>query len=201
MNTEIFQYVNWLHSFVDQQSRTLTGLESMVKQLQEEVARLKERPPVQIGTIQYSFDQLKVETLEGTLNIGVNPADLEGISDFAVGNNDINAPVSPKHHFQRTVEIETAIQGYLETELPDIFRTAQEQLNMTVDESYFTFIKEDIKKQLSNRIAAHLKESASGERNDDPSGGIIEKIKQEIKNGVYVFLQQLPDHVKGMKSE
>ena len=36
--------------------------------------------------MEYKFDQLKVETLEGTLNIGLNPSDLQGIEDFSVPN-------------------------------------------------------------------------------------------------------------------
>ena len=34
--------------------------------------------------LEYKFDQLKVETLEGTLNIGLNPSDLQGIEDFSI---------------------------------------------------------------------------------------------------------------------
>ena len=45
--------------------------------------------------MEYKFDQLKVETLEGTLNIGLNPSDLQGIEDFSVpkvinGSTDID---------------------------------------------------------------------------------------------------------------
>ena len=34
---------------------------------------LKEAPSTKIDRIEYKFDQLKIETLEGTLNIGLNP--------------------------------------------------------------------------------------------------------------------------------
>ena len=42
--------------------------------------------------MEYKFDQLKVETLEGTLNIGLNPSDLQAIEDFSVPNGKGKGP-------------------------------------------------------------------------------------------------------------
>ncbi|RSD29486.1 spore gernimation protein [Mesobacillus subterraneus] len=177
----------------------------MVLDLQEEIAALKERPPVQIGNIEYKFDQLKVETLEGTLNIGLNPTDLDGIEDFTVDQKAVNVPVPPKQIFKRTIEIESALHHYLETELENIYRDAQTNLGINIDDSYFDFIKEDIKKQLSGRVAAHLQERTAGERGTQQgpelNEQVIDALKQEIHNGVFLFLKNLPDNVKEGRSE
>ncbi|MGV2940746.1 spore germination protein GerPC [Mesobacillus sp. LC4] len=204
MNAEFYQYLKKLHVYVEHQSKKTARLEKMVHELQQEIAALKERPPVQIGNIEYKFDQLKVETLEGTLNIGLNPTDLDGIDDFTVDQKNVNVPIPPKQLFKRTVEIETALNHYLEAELENIYRSAQVELGISLEDSYFEFIKNDIKKQLSGRVAQHLQEQSSGERGPDLSPELNERVidllKQEIQNGVFLFLKNLPDNVKEGRS-
>ncbi|WP_246860940.1 spore germination protein GerPC [Bacillus sp. REN3] len=205
MYAGLYQYLTRLHLFVEHQNNKIARLEKMVLALQEDVQALKERPPVQIGNIEYKFDQLKVETLEGTLNIGLNPTDLEDIDDFSVDQKTMNVPVPPNQIFKRTIKIETAIQQYLETDLETIYRDAKEKLGIQVEDSYFAFIKEDIKKQLSGRVAAHLKDQHVAGRSEETSkeadDQIIELLKQEIQNGVYLFLKNLPDNMKEGKEE
>lgn len=200
MDAEIYQYLKKLHLYVEHQSRKTARLEKVISELQQEIAALKERPPVQIGNIEYKFDQLKVETLEGTLNIGLNPTDMDGIDDFTVDQKAVNVPISPKQLFKRTIEIETAIDQYLESELENIYRGAQAELGISVDDSYFEFIKNDIKKQLSGRVAQHIKDHSSNVRGTELSPQlnerVIELLKQEIQNGVFLFLKNLPDNVK-----
>ena len=204
MNAEFYQYVKKLHLYVEHQSRKTARLEKLVIELQQEIAALKERPPVQIGNIEYKFDQLKVETLEGTLNIGLNPTDLDGIDDFSVDQKSVNVPIPPKQLFKRTIEIETALNQYLESDLENIYRSAQTKLGINVDDSYFEFIKNDIKKQLSGRAAQHLQEQSSSERGTELTPQLNEKVidllKQEIQNGVFLFLKNLPDNVKEGRS-
>lgn len=204
MDAEFYQYLQKLHLYVEHQSRKTARLEKMVLELQQEIAALKERPPVQIGNIEYKFDQLKVETLEGTLNIGLNPTDLDGIDDFTVDQKAVNVPIPQKQLFKRTIEIETALNQYLESDLENIYRSAQTDLGINVDDSYFEFIKNDIKKQLSGRVAQHLQEQSSSERGTELSPQLNEKVidllKQEIQNGVFLFLKNLPDNVKEGRS-
>lgn len=191
---------------MEHQSKKIAKLEEMVLSLQQDLATLKDRPPVQIGTIEYKFDQLKVETLEGTLNIGLNPTDIGGIDDFTVDQQAVNVPIPPKQLFKRTIEVENTLYHYLETDLEDIYRDAQMKLGIAVDDSYFTFIKEDIKKQLSGRVATHLKELPSTKRGteyipEEVNEQIINSLKIEIQNGVYLFLKNLPDNVKEGRPE
>ena len=68
--------------------------------------------------LEYKFDQLKVETLEGTLNIGLNPTDLQGIEDFSVPNK--NGAASPSRTDGIFTEIENSIHQYLDSNLKSI---------------------------------------------------------------------------------
>ncbi|MED3572437.1 spore germination protein GerPC [Cytobacillus praedii] len=206
MSQEFYSYLQGLHSFVETQEKRIQRLELIVQELQKEIKSLKERPPINIERIDYKFDQLKVETLEGTLNIGLNPSDLENIDDFAVDNQKINTPVSPKNFMRKSMEIEEEIYRYLENDLPNVIAEVQRSLQVPEDESYFLFIKEDIKKQLANRIDHYLKQyddpsNESHGREQNLNEEVINQLKIEIRNGVHAFIRNLPEHVKGMKKE
>lgn len=197
-----------MHIFIEAQERRISQLEQKVKQLEKQTKELQSRPPINVDRIEYKFDQLKVESLDGTLNIGLNPADMQGIEDFAVNNQGIKTPFQPKVQFQRSMEIEDEIYKYLETELPNVIQETAAPMNINVDENYLTFIKEDITKQLPSRIDYYLKQQqqAAGQnmndgRTDNGNEQILDKLKSEIKNGVHIFLSNLPDNTKGMKNE
>jgi spore germination protein PC len=205
MYQDYYQYLQWLQMCIQAQEQRIVTLETTIQKMREELKQMKEKPAIHVGTIEYKFDQLKVETLEGTLNIGLNPSDLSGIEDFAVQNQSLNTPLSPKEQMQRSMKIEETMYMYLETELPQLIEDTQTKLNIQPNESYLSFIKQDIIKQLPSRIEYHLKsdttQDRSGKKKVTDDETVIEQLKQEIQNGVFVFLNNLPDNVKGMNSE
>jgi spore germination protein PC len=204
MYQDFYQYLQWLQGYIQAQENRIASLEQAIRGMMEEIKQLNERKTVHVDKIEYHFDQLKVEKLDGTLTIGLNPNDLSGIEDFAVQNQSLSSPLAPRNQMQRSMKIEEAIYRYLETDLPQIIEDTQKRLQLQPNESYLSFIKEDIIKQLPNRIDHHLKASMPKDRSIDDitiDDQIIELIKQEIANGVFVFLNNLPEHVKGMRTE
>jgi spore germination protein PC len=99
------------------------------------------------------------------------------------------------------MNIEDEIYRYLETDLPAIVEETQKGLNIIPNEDYLSFIKQDILKQLPGRIEYHLRARSSKQPSSDQENNIekdiIEAIKQEIQNGVYLFLNNLPENMKG----
>ncbi|MDR4945883.1 spore germination protein GerPC [Neobacillus cucumis] len=212
MYQDINQYLQWMQMCIQTHEQKIAALEQAIQQLQkqlkqaqEKLKQVQEKPVVHVDRIEYKFDQLKVETLEGTLNIGLNPNDLSGIEDLAVQNQSLNTPISPKEQMQRSMDIEKAIYEYLETDLHQIILDAQNKLSIQPNDSYFSFIKEDIIRQLPNRIDFHLKTIIEKNRSDEHNASIdemvINSIKQEIQNGVWTFLNNLPENMKGMRPE
>ena len=59
-------------------------MQKKIQSLEKQVSEFTKSSSCSIERMEYKFDQLKVETLEGTLNIGLNPSDLQGIEDFSV---------------------------------------------------------------------------------------------------------------------
>lgn len=204
MYQDYSQYLQWLQMCIQAQEQRILTLENALQKMKEDIKQLNEKKSIHVDKIEYKFDQLKVETLEGTLNIGLNPSDLAGIEDFAIQNQSLTTPISPKQQMQRSMKIEEAIYRYLETDLPPIVETAQRELNVQPNDEYLSFIKQDIIKQLPTRIDHHLTSNSASSRSSEsaPSDDlIIEALKKEIQNGVKVFFSNLPENLKGMKTE
>ncbi|MFJ5715000.1 spore germination protein GerPC [Neobacillus sp. NPDC093127] len=205
MYQDVYQYLQWLQMCIQAQEKRIAVLEQTIQKFQGELKQVREKPTIHVDTIEYKFDQLKVETLEGTLNIGLNPNDMSGIEDFSVQNQSLKTPFSPKDQMRLSMEIEESIHEYLETDLPLIIADTQRNLAIPPNESYLSFIKEDIIKQLPNRINYHLTANTANAHSANQTipieKRVIEAIKQEIQNGVLAFLNNLPENVKGMKME
>jgi spore germination protein PC len=203
MYQDYSQLLQWVQMTLQIQENRIAALEQTIQKLQEQLKQLKDKPNIQVEKIEYKFDQLKVETLDGTLNIGLNPSDLANIEDFAVQNQSLNTPIHPTAQMQRSMKIEESIYQYLETELPVVFKETQNQLNVQLDDSYLDFIKQDIMKQLPTRIDYHVQNTAANKREGGQSTveSIIELLKQEISKGILIFINHLPDNVKGMNTQ
>lgn len=194
-------YVQQLYSIVQRQEKKIQSLERLIVECKKELNEMKQRPSLHVEKIEYKFDQLKVETLEGTLNIGLNPSDLQNIEDFAVQNGSIPSPMfDPKQQFQRSMEFEEEIYQFIETDLQTIIKQTAEKMDRKLEEDYFQFIKEDIKKQVPARVQYYLQHSPL--RNDTQNKEewkkqIIGQIIKEMENGVRTFLANLPINQKG----
>jgi spore germination protein PC len=201
MYQDYSQLLQWVQITLQTQENRIAILEQTIQKLQEEMKQLKDKPSIRVDKIEYKFDQLKVESLDGTLNIGLNPSDLANIEDFAVDKQSLNTPIHPKAQMQRSMRIEESVYQYLETELPGLFKETQNQLNIRLDDSYLDFIKQDIMKQLPARIDYHIKNTREHEGEQNTEDTIIQLIKQEIKKGILIFINHLPDNVKGMNTQ
>lgn len=189
-----------MQAYIYQQDKVLRDLQKKIQTIEETVSDLKKRPSVKVERMEYKFDQLKVETLEGTLNIGLNPSDLQAIEDFSVPGN--NGTIHPKERMSMFTEIESSINEYLGSNLQSIMGDTSEPLEFPVDDTYRDFILEDIKKQLSTRIEHYLNQPLrDGSTGEQQKEWIIEQLKKEIQHGILTFLQNLPENMKGEKKE
>ena len=201
MNQELNQIWQSMQAYMMKQDKKIQMLQQKIYSLEQKIIELQNRPPVHVEKMEYKFDQLKVETLEGTLNIGLNPSDLQNIEDFSVPNK--KGPPNTKVKNSFFTEIENSIHDYLDKNLLTIMQDAGQQLQLQVDDTYRDFILQDIKKQLANRIEYYLNQPQRfAESADEPQKDwIIEQLIKEIQHGVLTFLQNLPENMKGMKTE
>ncbi|TYS15873.1 spore gernimation protein [Rossellomorea vietnamensis] len=192
-----------LYQFITEQNKRVSNLETLIQELQQEVSALKEKPSINVESIEYRFDQLKVETLEGTLNIGLNPSDLEKIEDFAVEGQPAGPtpPVKQVDMEDMQKSLMPRVNDYIQKEVPGIISDTELQLGISLDESYYELIKEDIKKQMPQRIQFYLQsmpvyqERQQGEPAWEEK--IFTKVKSDIVNAIHAFMSNLPPNMKG----
>ncbi|MDR6554340.1 spore germination protein GerPC [Paenibacillus qinlingensis] len=84
------QWAQQLCGYVDMQKQRIDKLEQTVNKLQADLKAMKDEKRIHIDKIEYNFDQLKVEKLDGTLTIGISPSALDQIEDFSVNGNSLN---------------------------------------------------------------------------------------------------------------
>lgn len=181
------------------QAIQLQRLQKTIAVLQNEIEQLKKNPTTKVEKIEYKFDQLKIETLEGTLNIGLNPNDLHSIEDFAIQNDAMNIHQPILNNQQVSQCISDEINSYLDGECLPIIKSLEAKYSRNLDESYHNFMINDIKKQINHRITYYMNHYAS-QLSDDESkykATIIQKVKEDINQSLIAFIQNLPGEFKG----
>ncbi|MCP3742145.1 spore germination protein GerPC [Rossellomorea sp. BNER] len=190
-NQQMYQYIASLN-------QRITNLEQTIASLQKELKNLENKPAINVEKIEYKFDQLKVETLEGTLNIGLNPNDLGDIEDFAVNTGSMKAPVEIKKETRNGLL--QHVENYIDKELSTIIQDNENHLNTNLDPSYYELIKKDITNQIPSRIDFYLQTIPKVENREDGSSWeekIFEKVKSDIHKAIFTFMSQMPENMKG----
>jgi spore germination protein PC len=190
----------------------IQALEKKLADLEKQMDALREQPATKIDKIEYKFDQLKIETLEGTLNIGLNPLDPNQVDNFEISKDasssqqsyplqqgtpqqDAHLPV-----FQRTKQL---VEAFLIEECPVLIEQLEKRFNNGLDDANRLHIVNDIRKQMDSRIRyylAHVKPNyqASLEQHAEQ---IASHVKRDVTRAIEHFLQHIPDEIKGADPE
>ncbi|MDQ0861301.1 spore germination protein GerPC [Bacillus sp. V2I10] len=192
----MMQCVQHLYGIVQAQDQKIKRLESAVSAMMDEIEELKKRPSTTIEKIEYKFDQLKVETLEGTLNIGLNPTVPDQIENFEVDQKGLQ--VNQVNNTKREEEIFEAVQArllaFLNEDCVNYIEQLAEQYRYELDHAHKEFIIEDIRKQIDSRIRFYLKQGTYDE--SVPVSTLIEditsQVKQDVERSITYFIQGLP---------
>lgn len=189
-----------MRAYLDAQAQKLALLEAEIQSLKEREAQYADKAPVHIEKIEYKFDQLKIERLEGTLNIGLNPANTGEMDEFTIQNQ----PFSPASHnggrASQGDEISKAVTLFIQNELPSLITETERQLGIQTNDVYHPFIRDDLYKQLKSRVDYYLHQypyDSKRETGTQYRERIIEHIKTDILQAVRTFLQNADSGMKG----
>ncbi|ANB61587.1 spore germination protein GerPC [Anoxybacteroides amylolyticum] len=188
-------YFTKLHEYLTWQTNKINKLEQQLVRLEKEIQELKQRPQTTIEKIEYKFDQLKVETLEGTLNIGLTPNGGTTIEDFAVSPEKTVIPKPEPVLFRN---IQAKINDYLANDCKTLLAELETKYMYPLDDVYRQFILQDIHRQVDERIQFYLQQKMNSGYVPDPSSSeaveteIIQKVKQDIEQSLDSFMKHLP---------
>lgn len=194
MSQNIFYILQQITQQLERQESLIKQLQKKQRALEKELTEVKEKPVLHIDRIEYQFDQLKIDRLEGTLNIGLNPKDLQDMDEFAIDTLPFHK-MQDRYLENIREQLEHELNTYLDTELPEQIDKIKHGNSLDIDESYTQFIIADIRQQLRERIDFYLKqqlrEMPQTDR-EDMSAIILERIKEDIYNAVQSFFKQFP---------
>lgn len=193
MQPDFYTYTVEMKKYLEKQDRRIMILEKEIAALKDRIRNQGAQRAVTVEKIEYKFDQLKIEKLDGTLNIGVNPSDIDDLIK-QTNSEQHNNPLSSAERDMVTNQISAEITGFIERELSEIIAQQESHMGISFEGQYNQFIKEDLYKQLPERIEYYLVNNPyvkELERGNDYASKIIEQIKTDISQAVGVFLQNI----------
>lgn len=178
-------FVDQLNAHLIWQNRKLLELERLLRSVAQEVAALKDQPTTRIDKIEYKFDQLKVEKLEGTLTIGITPGK-GAVDDWTVNG----VPLAPSGEVK---EANRQVARYIDEELPDAMDRLERHHNRPISAEYRQLVIEDIRKQVDERIDYYYRHLGL----ERPEGTkalsaaeIVERVKRDIETALANHFRQ-----------
>lgn len=199
MNADLLACFEQLTCFLQAQTTQMEQLNKLVEQLQQDMNQVKEKSAPQAVRNEYKFDLLKIERLEGTLNIGLNPKGEESpIGEYAV-NQSMDVPAGEKQPDDMFQRVQKQIYDYLDH---DAFRTLEameRKYAYPLQDPYRKFILNDIKNQIDQRICYYLNQVQTNHLEPEQLAAIeqnlVQKVKRDIEKTCESFIQHLPREI------
>jgi spore germination protein PC len=192
----LYDYLVKLRRYLSWQTKKIQSLEQRLLLLENQLKELEQQPRTTIERIEYKFDQLKVETLEGTLNIGITPNGVgSAIEDFAVQPEKVVVPKPEPLLFRN---IRQKVHSFLETEAKETLKRLEKQYAHRLDDTYRNFILQDIARQVDERIRFYLQQKMNNgyvpasDNDEAVENEIFQKIKADIEQSLDMFLKHMP---------
>lgn len=188
---DIQAYFKQLQEYLQWQTERIRELEQKVSLLDKEVEALRKQRGITIEKIEYTFDQLKVDKLEGTLNVGISPSGLadKSLEDLTVGGKEVVNNTADAEGFQR---IHGAVLMYLEREGPLELQRKAAEYDSPLGEDLQDQMLADLRGQIGERIDAYtqlMKDSQTGRLSPDKEPLVTEKIVQDIRLGIEQYFR------------
>lgn len=188
-----------MSDFQNHQER-IAKLEAEQQKLRTELDQLKGQKRTHVEKIEYKFDQLKVERLEGTLHIGVSPEGSGSIEELALNDQsmqDLSFPSDPSSEEQQMMRqrLKKQIHQYIHQEVPDQIRRYNDRYHCVLGDAYAQQMVDELYSQMDERIKTYqtqkMKSSFIEEQNKSAETEIFELLKQDIHKALVQHYDQL----------
>ncbi|WP_027963895.1 spore germination protein GerPC [Halalkalibacillus halophilus] len=165
------------------QNQLVTELSEKIDHLQKK--QLEHPPP---APIEYNFEQLKIETLEGTLNIGVP-------STQTLPFDQIDLPDQEQANYYEKLLLDQ-LQPHIHQQVPQEIRKQAHSQEIVLTDEQMQLVLQDLRRQLPERVNHYI-------NNMDQRNGAIElealqklvvHIKKEINQGVAHHISHIKEH-------
>lgn len=184
----MYEWNNYLHEInqlLYKQSEQIKALEEKVNQLEE---RIQVNSSPTIDKIEYHFDQLKIEHLEGTLHIGLSPNELTNIDDL--GLPKLQKKQTQPQPNQNLIPI---LNKFVNEQGPEIIHNLSNKYDKPIDRKLEGDIIHDLLSQIPDRISFYEKEASEKHQitnQQQLETFIVDHIKKEIHHSLERFMEK-----------
>ncbi len=186
-------YYDQLLALVQWQAAKIAELESMMKQMKEQFDQMSQRRTVHVDNIEYNFDQLKIETLQGTLNIGISPAaGGKNIEDLTVDGKELDLQSAMMPNAALLEPARDTIDLYLASDAAHDLMELEQKHHMMFGTDYRNMIILDIRNQMDSRLQHYLRHANPGIPEAELLTYVCEKVKCDIR-------EAMEQHIVGRK--
>lgn len=183
-------YVQQVFNTLRVQSDKIQQLEKQLQDIQSEVDDLKNNKATSIGPINYHFEQLKIEKLEGTLNIGITPSEGNNLDEAMVNGQTISSQQG--RAIAGSERIHSEVTRYLKEEVPNHFKQLEKERNLSIDERYIQMVTQDLENQMEGRIKEYLKQLTTEEDaqlNEEQVSLITQQVQRDIDSAIKQYIE------------
>ncbi|QOT12859.1 spore gernimation protein GerC [Paenibacillus sp. JNUCC32] len=192
----MYQYhIQQLFHCLQSQSEQLNRMEQMLKEMRNDINQLQQGNQKPTDHVEYKFDLLKIEKLEGTLNIGVTPSDGKSLGDITVNGQpaeQIQAGAAGRNLYSNIYQ---QVSSHLEHAVPAQLEQMNPQSNHELGDQYAAVMIEDIRKQLEDRINVYLQQYQTNSASMNP-GDVEQTIANQMKKEIDTAVEQHLHHLQ-----
>jgi len=188
-----YMWLEQIQRVIRMQSDKILRMENEIVELKRLIQNIQETPKQTIGSIEYKFDQLKVENLNGTLIIGLRHGESGEIEDMWIADKHQESVAfgqqSNDHAGIDSDSIRNEIHQYIHKDVSKIIQGQANQHQVNLDSENLRSIIEDMSRQANERIGLYMKQ-----------GEDRAEIKRKIQNDLLMSVNSYLDYF-GLKAK
>ncbi|ASA21777.1 spore germination protein GerPC [Paenibacillus donghaensis] len=161
------------------QTEKLQQVELLLREMRQDIDSLKQNSAVSSGPVNYHFEQLKIEKLEGTLNIGMTPGDGNPLEHATVNGQPVYQQEDPNERLVQ--QIQPRVISYLQQEVPQQFSRLGTEQAVAATPQHIQLVIQDLERQMAPRIREYLGQLPPVEERDQDEGAVVESIIRQIQ--------------------
>ncbi|WP_426447443.1 spore germination protein GerPC [Paenibacillus sp. S-38] len=192
-------YFRKLNEYLAWQTDRIRWLEKRVDSMAQEVEALKKQKGITIEKIEYNFDQLKVDRLEGTLNVGLSPQGLgpSALEDASAGGEPIRTNTAKSESFER---IQSKVFNYLNESCPAELGELERQYGVEFGTDFHNVMIGDLQSQVGPRIDYYLKSAAAPDQpvlTAEQEKWVEDRVIDDVRRGMQMYFVNKKADLKG----
>ncbi|WP_199622470.1 spore germination protein GerPC [Paenibacillus alkalitolerans] len=187
----VHQFLSQMYEVMMRQEERIKTLENMLQDIVQQMNELQSQKKFVVEKIDYHFEQLKVERLEGTLNIGLTADAGQSLEQLAVNGQAVSMGQNTNQTAAMYTEIQDEINRFLDEQTDGIINEFEQENQCFVGKELREFIIRDVKNQTGSRIQFYVGQHLNGDSEEAIErckNIVIEKLKSDTTTAIKQFI-------------